>query len=140
MAVVPEGGTAGQRAQSKRVVNEEIAQGRAPDLDSYGRWARGIDIRAAADAGAAMAVVLREQLELRPSVALQKKVGLKSLEQARLRATATAKVRCVSAPGAPRRRQEAPRPQKAGGLRGQPGGSRRFHEAPRRPQKTPRRF
>ena len=28
-----------------------------------------------------MAVVLREQLELRPSVALQKKVGLKSLEQ-----------------------------------------------------------
>ena len=28
-----------------------------------------------------MAVVLKEQLELRPSVALQKKVGLKSLEQ-----------------------------------------------------------
>ena len=28
-----------------------------------------------------MAVVLREQLELRPSVALQKKVGLKSVEQ-----------------------------------------------------------
>ena len=28
-----------------------------------------------------MAVVLRERLELRPSVALQKKVGLKSLEQ-----------------------------------------------------------
>ena len=28
-----------------------------------------------------MAVVLKEQLELRPSLALQKKVGLKSLEQ-----------------------------------------------------------
>ena len=28
-----------------------------------------------------MAVVLKEQLELRPSVALQKKVGLKSVEQ-----------------------------------------------------------
>ena len=28
-----------------------------------------------------MAVVVREQLELRPSVELQKKVGLKSLEQ-----------------------------------------------------------
>ena len=28
-----------------------------------------------------MAVVMRERLELRPSVALQKKVGLKSLEQ-----------------------------------------------------------
>ena len=27
-----------------------------------------------------MAVVLKEQLELRPSLALQKKVGLKSLE------------------------------------------------------------
>ena len=54
---------------------------KALDLNSYGRWARGIDIRAAVDAGAAMAVVLREQLELRPSVALQKKVGLKSLEQ-----------------------------------------------------------
>ena len=40
-------------ARSKRVVNEEIVQDRAPDLDSYGRWARGIesDIRAAADAG-----------------------------------------------------------------------------------------
>ena len=75
------GGTTGQRARSKRVVNEEIVQDRAPDLNSYGRWARGIDIRAAADAGAAMAVVLKEQLELRPSVALQKKVGLKSLEQ-----------------------------------------------------------
>ena len=70
MAVAPEGGTTGQRARSKRVVNEEIVQDRAPDLNSYGRWARGIDIRAAADAGAAMAVVLREQLELRPSVEL----------------------------------------------------------------------
>ena len=28
-----------------------------------------------------MVVVLREQLDLRPSVSLQKKVGLKSLEQ-----------------------------------------------------------
>ena len=62
----PEGGTTGQRARSKRVVNEEIVQDRAPDLNSYGRWARGIDIRAAADAGAAMAVVLKEQLELGP--------------------------------------------------------------------------
>ena len=53
MAGSPEGGTTGQRARSKRVVNEEIVQDRAPDLDSYGRWARGIDIRAAADAGAA---------------------------------------------------------------------------------------
>ena len=34
------------------MVNEEIVQDRAPDLNSYGRWARGIDIRAAADAGA----------------------------------------------------------------------------------------
>ena len=51
----PEGGTTGQRARSKRVVNEEIVQDRAPDLNSYGRWARGIDIRAAADAGVAMA-------------------------------------------------------------------------------------
>ena len=59
------GGTTGQRALSKRVVNEEIVQDSAPDLDSYGRWARGIDIRAVVDAGAAMAVVLREQLELR---------------------------------------------------------------------------
>ena len=32
------------------MVNEEIVQDRAPDLNSYGRWARGIDIRAAADA------------------------------------------------------------------------------------------
>ena len=74
-------GPACQRARSKRVISEEIVQERAPDLNSYGRWARGIDIRAAADAGAAMAVVLKEQLELRPSLALQKKVGLKSLEQ-----------------------------------------------------------
>ena len=56
------GGTTGQRALSKRVVNEEIVQDSAPDLNSYGRWARGIDIRAAADAGAAMAVVLKEHL------------------------------------------------------------------------------
>ena len=39
MAAAPEGGTTGQRARSKRVVNEEIVQDRAPDLGSYGRWA-----------------------------------------------------------------------------------------------------
>ena len=33
MAGSPEGGTTGQRARSKRVVNEEIVQDRAPDLD-----------------------------------------------------------------------------------------------------------
>ena len=81
MEVAPEGRNVGPACPCKRVVNEEVVQDRAPDLNSYGRWARGVDIRAAADAGAAMAVVLKEQLELRPSVALQKKVGLKSLEQ-----------------------------------------------------------
>ena len=34
MAGSPEGGTTGQRARSKRVVNEEIVQDRAPDLDT----------------------------------------------------------------------------------------------------------
>ena len=34
MAVAPEGDTTGQRARSKRVVNEEIVQDRAPDLDT----------------------------------------------------------------------------------------------------------
>ena len=33
MAAAPEGGTTGQRARSKRVVNEEIVQDRAPDLN-----------------------------------------------------------------------------------------------------------
>ena len=68
--MAPEGRNVGPACPCKRVVNEEVVQDRAPDLNSYGRWARGVDIRAAADAGAAMAVVLKEQLELRPSVAL----------------------------------------------------------------------
>ena len=34
MAAAPEGGTTGQRARSKRVVNEEIVQDRAPDLNT----------------------------------------------------------------------------------------------------------
>ena len=56
--VAPEGRNVGPACPCKRVVNEEVVQDRAPDLNSYGRWARGVDIRAAADAGAAMAVVL----------------------------------------------------------------------------------
>ena len=38
MAVAPEGGTTGQRARSKRVVNEEIVQDRAPDLGHTGHF------------------------------------------------------------------------------------------------------
>ena len=37
LAVSPEGGTTGQRAWSYRVVNEEIAQDRAPDVNTSAR-------------------------------------------------------------------------------------------------------